>query len=183
MIGNFMGDFVKGNNYLKYPIDIRNGLLLHREIDTFTDKHTAHKLSRDRFRAEYGLYSGIVVDIVYDHFLATNWDKFHSDNLETFAQQAYNHLQLNMHHIPSQLQQITPYIIENNWLVMYRSIEGIERVLTGMSKRTSLPPKISFAMKILSNEYEELNLEFNQIFIDLHKMVEKSLYLTKFIKI
>jgi len=183
MLGNFMGDFVKGNKYLSYPDNIQKGILLHREIDTFTDTHIAHKLSRDKFRPEYGLYSGVVVDIMYDHFLAKNWNTFHAHKLETFAQQAYSHLHANMHHIPVRLQQITPYIIENNWLVMYRSFEGIEKVLTGMSKRTSLPPKISYAMEILSKHYDELNAEFIQIFTDLHKMVEKSLYLTKFAKI
>jgi acyl carrier protein phosphodiesterase len=75
MLGNFMGDFVKGNKYLAYTGDIQKGLLLHREIDTFTDKHDTHKQSRDRFRKHYGLYSGVVVDIVYDHFLASRWER------------------------------------------------------------------------------------------------------------
>jgi acyl carrier protein phosphodiesterase len=183
MLGNFMGDFVKGNKYLAYTGDIQKGLLLHREIDTFTDKHDTHKQSRDRFRKHYGLYSGVVVDIVYDHFLASRWDNFHEDKLETFAQNAYAHIKSNNHIIPPRLNQITPYIIENNWLVMYKSLEGIERVLTGMSKRTSLPPKVSYAMEVLTRNYEELSLEFNEIISDLHKMVEKSLYLTKFAKI
>lgn len=182
MLGNFMGDFVKGNKYLAYSSDIQKGLLLHRQIDTYTDRHVTHKQSRDRFREHYGLYSGIVVDIVYDHFLASHWDNFHEDNLETFAQNAYAHIKSNMHIIPPRLNQITPYIIENNWLVMYKSLEGIERVLTGMSKRTSLPAKVSNAMDVLDRNYEELSIEFNEIISDLHKMVEKSLYLTKFAK-
>ncbi len=178
-----MGDFVKGNKYLNYTQDIQNGLLLHREIDTFTDNHNSHKLSRDKFRKQFGLYSGIVVDIVYDHFLANHWSVFHSESLELFARQAYDHIQLNIHELPPRLQQITPYIIQNNWLVTYRSLEGLERVLIGMTKKTSLPPQISFAMSVIEENYEEISEEFTQIMNDLCKMVEKSLYLTKFANI
>jgi len=180
MLGNYMGDFVKGKQYLNYPDDIQNGILLHREIDTFTDEHIAHKASRDRFREKYGLYSGVVVDIIYDHFLANHWDKFNSINLEDFAQKAYNYIQINNNIIPIRLQQITPFIVENNWLVLYKSLNGIERVLTGMAKHTSLPLKVEFAMDILNKYYKEFNVEFIQIITDLHKMVEKSIYLTKF---
>jgi len=70
MIGNFIGDFVKGNQYLNYSAEIQNGILLHREIDSFSDMHEAHKATRDRFRKGFGLHSGVVVDIVYDHYLA-----------------------------------------------------------------------------------------------------------------
>lgn len=180
MLGNFMGDFVKGKNFQNYPSEIQQGILLHREIDTFTDNHPAHKSSRDRFRKGYGLHSGIVVDIVYDHFLALNWNNFSTIELELFAQQAYHHIDLNMHIMPTRIQDIAPFIIKNNWLVMYKSLEGIERSLNGMAKRTSLPSKTSFAMDVLNKNYEEINLESIQIITDLNKMVEKSLYLTKF---
>ena len=180
MLGNFIGDFVKGNKYLDFPGDIQKGILLHREIDTFTDKHPAHKSSRDRFREQYGLYSGIVVDIVFDHFLAKQWTDFHSSTLDDYAQQVYTYIKLHNKIIPPRLQQITPFIIDNNWLVLYKSLDGIDRVLTGMSKRTSLPPNTPFAMRILEQFYDELNKDFHQIITDLYKMVKKSLYLTKF---
>ncbi|MDA3890416.1 MAG: ACP phosphodiesterase [Salinivirgaceae bacterium] len=180
MLGNFMGDFVKGNQYLNYSAEIQKGILLHREIDTFVDAHPLHKASRDRFRKEYGLHSGIVVDIVYDHYLATNWQKYSNIALEEYAQQAYTFIDKNLNIIPPRLQAITPYIINGNWLVMYKSIDGIEKVLYGMAKRTSLPQKVSFAIKIMNEHYDAFNDEFAQIMTDLQKMVEKSLYLTKF---
>ena len=180
MLGNYMGDFIKGKKYLNYSNEIQKGILLHREIDTFTDRHDAHKKSRDRFREEYGLYSGVVVDIIYDHFLANLWDNFNSVNLEDYAQKAYRYIKLNNSIIPFRLQQVTPYIIENNWLVLYKTLNGIERVLTGMAKHTTLPLKVEFAMDTLDKYYKDFNVEFIQIITDLHKMVEKSIYLTKF---
>ena len=69
-----MGDFVKGSDYENYPIEIKNGILLHRQIDSFTDAHPIVLKSKKRLHTHYGHYSGIVVDIFYDHFLAKNWD-------------------------------------------------------------------------------------------------------------
>ncbi len=180
MLGNFMGDFVKGKQFQDYPEEIKAGIMLHREIDTFTDNHPAHKSSRDRFRKFYGLHSGIVTDILYDHFLAKEWNSFHKKPLEEYIQQVYSYIEMNIIYVPERLKSLTPNIISNNWLIMYKSLDGIERVLTGMSKKTSLPSNYKQAMDIITLFYREFDKEFNQIIADLHKMVEKNLYLTKF---
>ena len=39
IIGNYIGDYVKGKDYLKYPDLVRKGIILHRHIDGFTDRH------------------------------------------------------------------------------------------------------------------------------------------------
>lgn len=182
MLGNYMGDFVKGNKYLNYTENIQKGILLHRQIDTYTDNHVAHLKSRNKFRKEYGLYSGIVVDIIYDYFLASQWEKFHPDTLEVYSQNVYNYIKLHTDKLPIRLQQISPFLIENNWFLLYRSFDGIEKVLTGMSKRTSLPNNVEFAMKILDCHLDDLNKEFHQIITDLTKMVAKSIFLPIFIE-
>lgn len=160
MLGNFMGDFVKGRQYQNYPSQIQQGILLHRKIDDITDNHPVHKQSRDRFRTKYGLHSGVVVDIVYDHFLASHWENYQSMFIEEYAARVYQYIEENLHWLPPRLKEITPIIIENNWLVMYKSHSGLERVLTGMSRRTSLPNHVPFAMTIVEKEYLTLFTEF-----------------------
>jgi len=78
MVGNFIGDYVKGSDWQKFPDDIKKGILLHRQIDTFTDAHAKFREAKILFRAEFGLYSGIVVDFLYDHYLAKNWNNYSS---------------------------------------------------------------------------------------------------------
>ena len=75
-IGNFIADSIRGNSYLDYPEDLKNGILLHRYIDTFTDAHPIYRKSKHRLHEKYGHYSGVIMDIVYDHFLAKNWNKY-----------------------------------------------------------------------------------------------------------
>jgi len=60
---------LKGNKYLDYPELIQKGILLHRDIDNFTDNNSLHKLAKRNISKKY---SGIIIDIFYDHFLAAN---------------------------------------------------------------------------------------------------------------
>ena len=76
LIGNFIGDYVKGKDYEKYPPAIQDGILLHRKIDWFTDDHSITKKAKKLVRGQYGLYAGIVIDIFYDHYLSANWDQY-----------------------------------------------------------------------------------------------------------
>src|SRR5277367_1527199 len=83
--GNFIGDFVKGKNLAdRFEKDIAKGIVLHREIDWFTDRHPVVKQSKDRLREKYRHYSGVIVDVFYDHFLARNWINYSSKSLSDF---------------------------------------------------------------------------------------------------
>lgn len=172
MLGNYIADFVKGKQYLDYPEEIQKGILLHRAIDSFTDQHPLHKKSRDRFRSNYGLFSGVVIDIVYDHYLAKNWNLYSNDLLSEFAEKAYNYISLNETMLPGKLKSVTPHMIRSNWILLYREISGIERVLTGMSKNTSLPNKVNFAINVINKEYKQIEHEFMHFFSDLRNFTE-----------
>src|SRR5258708_857949 len=86
LVGNFIGDFVKGK-YLRdrYEPEIAKGIELHRAIDYFTDLHPIVRQSKNRLRPKYNHYSGIIVDIFYDHFLAANWNQDSEVTLPEYA--------------------------------------------------------------------------------------------------
>ena len=177
LLGNIIGDTVKGKDINNFNPKIKQGIIMHREIDTFTDNHKAHKQSRERFRKEFGLYSGVVVDIIYDYFLAANWHSYHSDSLELYAEKVYKYLMVNYRILPLKMKLTVPFMIKSNWLVMYKDITGIEKVLKGMSKRTSLPDKTKYAITVLTNENQKLFQEFTDLFTDLIHHCEKKVYI------
>jgi acyl carrier protein phosphodiesterase len=172
MLGNYIGDFVKGRQYLNYLPEIQEGILLHRKIDYVADKHILHKQTRDLFRADFGLYAGIVTDIVFDHVLANQWDNYFQISLEQYATEVYQFLDNNNKYLPPAMQKITPYMIHNNWLVLYRSVAGLERVLNGMSQRTSLPAKATKAIAITIKEKEMLTNVFPELWSDLQNQIK-----------
>ncbi len=94
-IGNFMADGIRGKQFEHFPEDVQKGIILHRFIDTYTDSHDIFRQSTKRLHEKYHHYAGVIVDIVYDHFLAKNWSKYSDENLEDFINRFYNSLHEN----------------------------------------------------------------------------------------
>ncbi|HCT94182.1 MAG: hypothetical protein A2X19_09000 [Bacteroidetes bacterium GWE2_39_28] len=57
-VGNFIGDFVKGKSHENYPPEIQQGILLHREIDRFTDSRPSFLETVEMLRPVFNRYSG-----------------------------------------------------------------------------------------------------------------------------
>ncbi len=170
MIGNFMGDFVKGGNLTgTYEADIVKGIGLHRAIDHFTDSHPIVKESKTRLRPKYRHYSGVIVDMFYDHFLAKNWDQFHNETLTTYVQGFYSLTRQYETVFPKKLQLLMPHMIAHNWLVNYAHTEGIHKALSGMARRTSFDSKMDEAVIDLKNHNQAFENEFMQFFPALQK--------------
>ena len=118
-IGNFIADGIKGKKYKKFPLKIQKGILLHREIDTYTDSHPIVKQSTARLHKNYSHYSGVIVDILYDHFLAKNWNQYHELPLDEYVENFYDLLRNNFTILPTRIQRMMPYMIADNWLLMF----------------------------------------------------------------
>jgi acyl carrier protein phosphodiesterase len=170
-VGNFIADAVKGKEYLKFDPAIQKGIILHRAIDQYTDDHPIVKISKQRVREHYGKHAGIVIDIFYDHFLSVSWERYSNEDRLEFIKDAYI-LMINHYLIlPSRVKQYLPFMVVNNWLEKYKYAEGMERVLTGMSRRTSLPVETANAMKIFHESYEGFQNDFNEFFPQLVEFV------------
>jgi acyl carrier protein phosphodiesterase len=171
-IGNFMADGIRGNDYLEYPEEIQKGIILHRAIDTFTDAHPIWRQSKHRLHERYGHYSGVIIDILYDHFLAKNWNQYTDEDLEDYVERFYQSLKDNYEILSPKTKKLMPYMIESNWLVSYASIAGIERILFQMDYRTKHRVHMQNAIQELQEFYTEFEEEFTLFFKDLMKMVE-----------
>ncbi|PHQ57522.1 MAG: ACP phosphodiesterase [Lutibacter sp.] len=173
LIGNFIADAVKGKKFENYPKEIKAGILLHREIDTFTDAHPIVRTSKRRLHERYRHYDGVIIDILYDHFLAKNWQQYSDIPLNVYADNVYILLQSVIETLPPKIQQTLPYMIEYNWLVAYASTEGIEKVLHGMNRRTKGVSKMDLAIEDLKIYYLELELDFTTFFKELMEFTDK----------
>lgn len=166
-IGNFIADGIKGKKYKDYPAKIQKGILLHRAIDSYTDSHPTVKQSTKRLHKNYGHYSGVIVDILYDHFLAKNWKKYHTMPLDEYIQDFYELLRTNFEVLPLRIQRMMPYMISDNWLLSYATIQGISKILTQMNVRTKGISKMNFAVLELEEYYTEFEQEFTDFFDEL----------------
>jgi len=163
-IGNFIADPIKGNSYLSYPKEIQKGILLHRQIDWFTDTHITVKQSKKRLDSRYGHYKGIIIDIFYDHFLAKNWKKYSKIPLQEFNQNFYRTLESHLDLLPEKIKKMIPYITKEDWLTSYASLKGVEKVLVGMNKRTQEKSQMHLAINDLKEHYEAFEKDFTFFF-------------------
>ena len=174
-IGNFIGDAVKGKDYQNYPISIQKGLLLHRQIDSFTDVHKIVHQSKKRLHPRYGHYASVIIDILYDHFLCVNWSKYTDEPLDSFIVTFYENLLKNQISVPDEIKLIIPKLIKNNWFSSYKSIEGIGRVLKGMESIIKHDIPLSMGIIDLEENFNLLNEDFNIFFPELKEHSKKTL--------
>ena len=170
MIGNFMADSIKGSKYSSYAPEIQKGILLHRQIDTATDAHPAFRQSTKRLHKNYGHYSGIIVDIFYDHFLAKNWADYSDVPLANYIESFYTLLRKNTDVLPENIKKMAPVMMKGNWLLTYADLEGIDRVLGGMNRRTKNRSGMDKAGDELREYYSLFEADFKLVMKDLQKL-------------
>ena len=164
-IGNFIADGIKGKKYKSYPEKIQIGILLHRKIDWFSDNDDLVKKSKRRLDKRYGHYKGVIIDIFYDHYLAKNWKNYSSIPLQDYTDEFYTLLQNNKDALPDRIQFLMKYMINDDWLTNYANLEGIEKVLIGMNRRTNEISGMNLAINDLKANYKEFEKDF-EVFFD-----------------
>ncbi len=167
MVGNLLGDFVRKGGEGAFSETMQRGILLHRKIDGFTDRHPVFRRSRRRIRPELRRYGGIAVDLFYDHFLARAFSDYHDIPLDQFAERFYLLLEQYEPQLPPGLQQIMPSMIERNWLVSYREVDAIEWALSRISLRLSRPNGLGETAEDFRCYYDEFASDFEAFFPEL----------------
>ncbi len=174
-IGNFMADGVRGKQYLTYDSEIQKGIVLHRAIDTFTDAHPIFRKCTKRLHSEYHHFSGVIVDVFFDHFLAKNWNTYSEEPLENFVRNFYISLTTYENLLTEKAKMMQPYMIEQNWLLNYKSIDGIEKILTQMDRRTKNVSMMRNSITELKLYYSEFEQDFINFFEELRAFSSKKL--------
>lgn len=175
MLGNFIADMVKGRQIEKFPPEIIKGIRLHRKIDEYTDGHRYFLRSKDRIRDKYRHYSGVVIDMFYDHLLAHDWDAYCKEPIDNFVQSAYNVLMKNYNILPKRAKFILPIMIGANWLVNYADLNSLQRHMEGMARRTPFNSGMENAVEDLKTHYQDFRNDFTLFFPELINYVKSYL--------
>jgi acyl carrier protein phosphodiesterase len=166
-IGNFMADSIRGKSYEVYERDIKRGILLHRAIDSFTDMHPIYRQSKHRLHSKYGHYSGVIMDIFYDHFLAKNWSLYSKIPLEEFTTDFYILLETNYEILTDKVKSIIPHMRNKNWLLSYSTIDGMQTIMNQMNHRIKNRVPIDESILELQEYYIEFESEFKLFFTEI----------------
>ena len=173
MLGGFIADAVKGKKYLDYEKEISKGILLHRFIDNFTDTHAEVSELKKLLRPQFGLLSGVAIDMIYDHILAKHWNEFNTDSLEIFCNRAYLVFEKYVSIMPERNQQMLTYMHKENWLLNYAHIEGMTRSFNGMSRRIRKGELLIHAPQFILDNEIVLKESFFRFYPELMKACEE----------
>jgi acyl carrier protein phosphodiesterase len=173
LVGNMISDFVKGAQKNTYPNDVRQGIMLHREIDNFTDTHPATQKAKEIFRPHYRLYSGALMDIIYDHFLANDKKMFPEGTLQHFTQSVYTVLEENTILLPNRFVQVLFYMKMEDWLYNYKYGHGIEKSLRGLVRRAAYLSESDTAYTLFLNNYAALQECYDDFFPDVKQFAKQ----------
>ena len=167
LVGNLMGDFVKGRLDGRFPPGIERGILLHRAIDSFAGQNRHFLRSKQRLDKVFGLYRGVLVDLFYDHFLAAHWEDYADVPLSFFISDAWRVLCEHREFLPDRLQRIMPLMFRD-WLPSYRDIGGIAVVLHRISCfRLKRANRLAEGTQELSRHYKGFYEDFRNFFPEL----------------
>lgn len=161
VVGNFIGDDIKGKNYLQYSESIQKGILLHRNIDTFTDNHPIIRKSKTLLVSTYNHWSGVLIDIFFGHFLVLNWKKYSNETIKEFTERVHQVLLNSYLDLTPNAQQFLDYIIQYDRIMNFDKIKTVDEVLKSMAGRTNQVSNMENASQDLLFFYEELNQNFN----------------------
>ena len=164
LVGNMISDFVKGKKKFDYSKGIQTGISLHREIDRFTDDHPVTKNIKEIFRPAYRLYSGAIIDVLFDHFLALDENEFTENKLNDFTINTYNTLSQYTDIFPEKFKLMFPYMKTQNWLYNYRLRWGIEKSLGGLVRRSKYMEESETAYRLFNENYELIKNAYKDFF-------------------
>lgn len=175
MLGNTFGDLVKGKKMVGVHPQVRQGVLLHRRIDDFTDKHQLVKKCVEVFKPALGRFSPAVVDMVFDYFLAHTWSDFSQVSLPDFVAKLFLSYDQNRSFLTDRINAVAPIMKMQEWMLQYETVSGLENILKQMSARIKYRAKLEQAIPILIQKEKELALLFSVFFQELRQQFQPGL--------
>ncbi len=146
-LGNLLADLVRGEQRVGMSVDFLRGAQCHKAIDSFTDTHPVVRRSRSRVGSEHRRFSGVLVDVFYDYFLATAWERHSSLPLEAFTAGFYADVRARPLQLPESARVTLDRIVKHDLLGQYRRIEGVEHSLRRLSTYLSSRWRKQFALE------------------------------------
>ena len=162
-LGGLIADFVRGRVETlaaQYPAPVVRGIVEHRRIDSFSERHPHFQASRSRISPARRRVSGIIVDVAYDHFLSVHWDSFCPQPRGEFIESTYDLLERHHGWLPERLQQIAPRMIAHDWLGSYAELDVLGIVFDRMSQRMRRSNSLAGALEEVEREYAGLEADF-----------------------
>lgn len=166
-VGSVLGDFTRGVDVQSLPYSVRLGVRHHLSVDSFTDKHPDVLASKRLFSAQRRRFSGIALDVLYDHFLLQHWSEFTDTDQNTFIRTVYAELQTNENLMSPDMAKTTRHLVAHDWFGSYRDLDNIGYALDRIATRIRFQNSFAGIIEEIRPLHSELEERFLSFFPDL----------------
>jgi len=166
-VGNLIADTILPKERKLLNNKMMQGVKMHHAIDTFTDAHPSFTNTTRLGREILKKYAPVATDVFFDHFLAVHFQKYHKQELSTFSNEFYVVLREYEKFLPQRAQILIHHLVKNDWLNMYKTKEGLNIILTQMSRRTKFESNLNNAILVLNENYTEIENDFVKLYPQL----------------
>lgn len=174
MLGCMIGEIVRTSNTNKYSQEIIDGIELNKKISAFVKAHPIYEKSKSKLNSKYSKHAGRIIDIFYDHFLATNWSTYSNETLEEFAKDAYQFIEARHAILPYKLRKLISVMICDNWLVNFSSVNGTHMYMREITRRDTFQTNLEYSLEDLINQYHAFKADFEELFPQVIAFVKSS---------
>lgn len=158
---------MKGRRYEEFPTNIKKGILLHREIDHFTDTHPIFLETVDLLRPSFGRYSAIMADMYYDYLLASSFERYgNGESLGNFSRNFYLSALLYYRWLPKMVKGFIFHFIKTNRLKKYATYEGLQHSLEIMAAYKSSAINPTLGIEFLATNEAQMRILFDEFMIE-----------------
>lgn len=167
LVGSILGDFARGVDLAVLPIGVQEAVALHFRVDAFTDAHPVVIESKRRIPAPHRRYAGVLIDMVYDHFLARRWEQYSDVPLRAFTAHAYEALLQAEAMLPERMARVCQAMAAGDWLGSYVRLDAIDMALQRMARRLTRTNDLATGGRALVASYDLLEADFQRFFPEL----------------
>ncbi|WP_414827850.1 ACP phosphodiesterase [Alteromonas sp. H39] len=172
-MGNLLGDFRKGEDTNLYSPAVQAGVQNHLLVDRLTDNHPAVRSGRALFSRDTRRFSGVALDVLFDHYLISEWQHYHTEDFDSFKAQCYRRLSLRLQAMPPSMQPVMTSVIERDWFGHYATYDGTLQAIENLARRVRFPNQFARITQEIAHHDKELREGFRVFFPQLVEEVKR----------
>ena len=166
-VGNLIGDMIRNSQVKSLHPKLIDGILIHRFIDSYTDKHPNVLNISHLFTKSQGKYAPVVSDIILDFVLAKHWNKYSTESFDQWCYQAYDMIDNHYSLMPPLIKKRIASMINGKWLHSYATEDGISYAFSRLAKRAKFDNSFELAFDHYMSNADQIDEEFHLFFPDM----------------
>lgn len=166
--GALLADHVKGRAALEtLTPGVRQGVILHRRIDGWCDRHPAVTGLIEGLEPPWRRYGGIMLDVLFDHMLDRHWQRFADVPQAEFGREIDRLFRARLLQMPPRMARFTLWASTRNLWQRYGERRMLDEIFQLLARRHGREYPLARGTALLDARELQIEQAFLALFPDL----------------